>query len=84
MKVEITLEQSYTLQIGSTSFTKMIKVSEWNGFLELKNESGMTAILVSGLGPMAKAFRDAIDPTAKQQWVLVRASPEILAAGEVA
>ena len=84
MKVTLTPDDLFTLTVGTTTFKNMRKISEWNGFLELKNDLGTIAIVAPTTGPptgpFKKAVRSAINPDQSADWLLVKGSADILAA----
>ena len=78
MKVTLTPETTFTLNIGRHAFLRMKKISEWNGFLELKNAQGQSAILASAVGAMEQTLNNITRPDAPTAWMVIKASVDIL------
>ncbi|MGQ7247593.1 hypothetical protein ACUN9Y_09660 [Halomonas sp. V046] len=78
MRVTIKPETTYTVNVDGKTFRGMIKRSEWNGMMELRDEQGRTIIVESP--PPLGAILTNVFGGDNEAWEvdLVKASPGVV------
>lgn len=78
MNIKLEPAKVFTLHLEGKAYPEMRQTGEWEGMIKLEGRAG-TVILMDSRGPFHRAITNQFE-YATTGWVLVSASPDILAA----